>query len=112
MMLERLPYRGWPNAYRLSNRVVELIVTADVGPRILFYGFCGRENMLHEVNDDAGKVGGSQFRLYGGHRLWVSPPRWREHTTRIIFQCRLLSMEMQFGSQRRAKRRRRARICR
>jgi hypothetical protein len=68
MMLERLPYRGWPNAYRLSNRVVELIVTADVGPRILFYGFCGRENMLHEVNDDAGKVGGSQFRLYGGHR--------------------------------------------
>jgi hypothetical protein len=73
MMLERLPYRGWPNAYRLSNRVVELIVTADVGPRILFYGFCGRENMLHEVNDDAGKVGGSQFRLYGGHRLWVSP---------------------------------------
>jgi hypothetical protein len=73
MMLERLPYRGWPNAYRFSNRVVELIVTADVGPRILFYGFCGGENIFHEVMDDAGKVGGSQFRLYGGHRLWISP---------------------------------------
>ncbi len=72
-MLERLSYRGWNNAYSLSNDVVELIVTADVGPRIVFYGFRGGENLLHEVEEDAGKVGGSEFRLYGGHRLWVSP---------------------------------------
>ncbi|MGA8149699.1 MAG: hypothetical protein WB952_01885 [Terriglobales bacterium] len=57
----------------MSNGVVELVVTADVGPRILFYGFCNGENLLHEVPEDAGKTGGSQFRLYGGHRLWVSP---------------------------------------
>jgi hypothetical protein len=73
MMLERLSYRGWPNAYRLTNGIVELIVTADVGPRILFYASCGGENILHEVMEDAGKIGDSQFRLYGGHRLWVSP---------------------------------------
>jgi hypothetical protein len=72
-MLERLPYRGWNNTYKLSNGVVELIITADVGPRILFYGFCNGENMFHEVETDAGKTGGSEFRLYGGHRLWVSP---------------------------------------
>lgn len=72
-MLERFPYRGWNNAYRLSNGVVELVVTADVGPRIVSYGFCNGENLLHEVQDDAGKTGGSEFRLYGGHRLWVSP---------------------------------------
>lgn len=46
---------------------------ADVGPRIVHYGFCGRENMLYEVATDAGKAGGSDFRLYGGHRLWVWP---------------------------------------
>jgi hypothetical protein len=73
MMLERFSYRGWQNAYKVSNGVVELITTADVGPRILFYGFCRGENLFHEVEADAGKIGGSQFRLYGGHRLWVAP---------------------------------------
>ncbi len=72
-MLERFSYRGWNNAYKLSNGVVDLVVTADVGPRVLFYGFRDGENLLHEVKDDAGKIGGSEFRLYGGHRLWVSP---------------------------------------
>jgi hypothetical protein len=72
-MLERFSYRGWNNSYKLSNGFVELIVTADVGPRILFYGFCNGENLLHEVEADAGKTGGSAFRLFGGHRLWVSP---------------------------------------
>jgi len=60
-MLERISYRGWDNAYRLFNGVVELVVTADVGPRILFYGFRNGENLLHEVKEDAGKTGGSEF---------------------------------------------------
>jgi hypothetical protein len=72
-MLERFSYRGWNHAYKLSNGVVELIVIADVGPRILFYGFRNGENLLHEVEADAGQTGGHDFRLYGGHRLWVSP---------------------------------------
>ncbi|MBV8053398.1 MAG: hypothetical protein JOZ80_19570 [Acidobacteriaceae bacterium] len=71
--VEQIPYRGWNNVYKLSNGTVELIVTADIGPRILHYGFCGSENLLHEVEADAGKTRSSQFRLYGGHRLWVSP---------------------------------------
>src|ERR1017187_7771950 len=69
-MLERISYRGWDSAYRLSNGVVELVLTADVGPRILFYGFRNGENLLHEVAEEAGKTGGCEFRLYGGH-----PPR-------------------------------------
>jgi hypothetical protein len=71
--VERISYRGWHNAYKLSNGVVELIVTADVGPRIIFYGFRKGENLLHQVDEEIGLTGGSQFRLYGGHRLWVSP---------------------------------------
>jgi hypothetical protein len=72
-MLEKIAYRGWQNAYRMSNGTVELIVLADVGPRIISYGFVGSENQLHEVTDHAGLSGGTKFRLYGGHRLWVSP---------------------------------------
>ena len=72
-MFDRISYSGWNNAYKLTNGVVDLIVTADVGPRILFYGFCNGENLLHQVKEDLGKTSGSEFRLYGGHRLWVSP---------------------------------------
>ena len=72
-MLERIRYSGWQNAYRLSNGTVELIVLTDVGPRIIFFGFSGGENELHQVPSDSGLSGGREFRLYGGHRLWVSP---------------------------------------
>jgi len=72
-MLERIRYRNWDNCYKLSNGTIDLLVLADVGPRIIFYGFCGGENQFHEVESDAGLLGGQQFRLYGGHRLWVSP---------------------------------------
>ena len=72
-MVEKISYRGWNNAWRLSNGTVELIVLADVGPRIVRYGFCGNENILHEVSSEAGLTIGGDFRLYGGHRLWVWP---------------------------------------
>src|SRR5947199_2344803 len=72
-MAEKISYRGWKNCWRLSNHTVEVIVLAEVGPRIVHYGFCGAENILHEVASDAGRTGGSEFRLYGGHRLWVWP---------------------------------------
>lgn len=72
-MLERIGYRGWENAYRISNGAIELIVLADVGPRIVSYGFTGGENIFCEVPEQAGLTGGSEFRLYGGHRLWIWP---------------------------------------
>jgi len=71
--IEKREYRGWPNAYFLSNDVVELVVLADVGPRVVHYALCGGENQFHEFADQAGLCGGDDFRLYGGHRLWVWP---------------------------------------
>jgi len=72
-MLERISYRQWENAYRISNASVELVVLADVGPRVISYRFIGGENIFHEVPEQSGLRGGSEFRLYGGHRLWVWP---------------------------------------
>jgi hypothetical protein len=72
-MVERMSYRGWENAYRISNASVELVVLADVGPRVVVYRFLGGENIFHEVEEQAGLTGGADFRLYGGHRLWISP---------------------------------------
>jgi hypothetical protein len=50
-----------------------VLILADVGPRIVWYGFNGSDNVLFELVSHAGLTGGDEFRLYGGHRLWVSP---------------------------------------
>ena len=71
--VEKTEYRGWPNAYFLSNDAVELVVLADVGPRVVRYAFRGCENQFHEFTEQAGLLCGSEFRLYGGHRLWAWP---------------------------------------
>lgn len=71
--VNRIGYRGWKNAYDINNGDVKMIVLTDVGPRILFYGFCDGPNEFHEVSDHAGSTAGNEFRSYGGHRLWVSP---------------------------------------
>ena len=54
-MTERTQYGGWPNCYRLSNGTVELIATADVGPRIIRFGFTGGQNLFAEFPDQLGK---------------------------------------------------------
>lgn len=71
--IEKIEYAGWPNCYRLSNGEVELVVTSDVGPRIIRYGFVGGQNLFVELEEDLGRTGGDGWRLYGGSRLWVAP---------------------------------------
>jgi len=72
-MQTKFNYAGWPNCVRLSNGQIELIITTDVGPRVIRYGFIGGQNLFHEAAEDAGKTGGDQWRSYGGHRLWHAP---------------------------------------
>jgi hypothetical protein len=71
--IEKVNYAGWPNCLRLSNRQIELVVTTDVGPRIIRCGFLGGENELKEYPEMLGKTGGSEWKIYGGHRLWHAP---------------------------------------
>lgn len=71
--VEKTAYKGWPNCYRITNGTVELIVTTDVGPRVIRYGFVGGENEFFEDPAQVGKTGGSEWRAYGGHRLWHAP---------------------------------------
>lgn len=71
--MEKIDYGGWPNCIRLTNGKVELIAVTDVGPRIIRYGFVGRENEFHEDTSQIGKTGGDDWRGYGGHRLWHAP---------------------------------------
>jgi hypothetical protein len=71
--IEKTQYRGWPNCYRISNGEVELIVTTDVGPRIIRYSFMGGRNLFKEFDEQMGKHGESSWEPRGGHRLWMAP---------------------------------------
>ena len=71
--MEKIPYGGWPNCLRLSNDQIELIVTTDVGPRVIRFGFVNGQNMLKEFADHLGQTGGDEWLSYGGHRLWHAP---------------------------------------
>jgi hypothetical protein len=66
-------YKGWPNCYRISNDTLELMVTTDVGPRIIRFGFVGQDNEFKEYDAQLGRTGDSVWNIYGGHRLWHAP---------------------------------------
>ena len=71
--VEKMDYGGWPNSYRLSNGVIEIVVTTDVGPRLIHFSFKGEDNEFLTISDLVGLSGGSEWRLYGGHRFWHAP---------------------------------------
>lgn len=71
--IEKIRYAGWENCYRLKNRLVEVIATADVGPRIIRYAFLNEENEFGEYKSELGRIGDKEWLAYGGHRLWHAP---------------------------------------
>src|SRR5579862_2812093 len=71
--VEKTAYKGWANCYRVSNGEVELVVTADLGPRIIRFGFVGGQNLFKEFSEQLGRTGETEFQLRGGHRVWKAP---------------------------------------
>jgi hypothetical protein len=71
--VEKTEYKGWQNCYRVSNGEIELIVTGDVGPRIIRFGFAGGQNLFKEFAEQLGKSGQEKFQLRGGDRVWKAP---------------------------------------
>ena len=73
-------YKNYGACVSISNEKIELLVTVDIGPRIIYLAHHGKENMMfndvdrkisHDVSSLYGD--GSRWYIYGGHRLWVSP---------------------------------------
>lgn len=70
---EVIAYGGWRNCVRLSDGQTEAIITTEVGPRIIRYGWVGGPNLFKEFKPQMGKRAGTKWRIYGGHRFWVAP---------------------------------------
>lgn len=76
---------------QISNGVIEALVTLDLGPRIISFGFVDGQNFmcdervrLGERKDNAyydffGK--GRKWENFGGHRIWLSPESYPETYT-------------------------------
>lgn len=72
-MIEKVSYGGWANCFRIFNRDVELVMTSDVGPRVIRYGFIGGQNVFKEFADQMGRSGEATWQPRGGHRIWMAP---------------------------------------
>jgi len=71
--VEKMEYKGWRNCYRVSNGEIELVVTGDVGPRVMRFGFVGGQNLFKEFADQLGGTGEPKHQLRGGDRVWKAP---------------------------------------
>lgn len=71
--IEKTAWSGWPNCYRISNGEIEMVVTSDIGPRIMRFGYVSGQNLFWVQKDGQGKSGEPAWVPRGGHRIWVGP---------------------------------------
>lgn len=74
MKIEKVTFYNQPDCYMISNGLVEVIVTTNIGPRVIGYRFCGEENIFAELpSTTAVKTEYGTWHAFGGHRLWHAP---------------------------------------
>jgi len=80
-MLQVVEYRGWKNNLLLSNGDAELVITLNVGPRVIAYRLPGGFNVMKNYDSMMGGTGEAEWQIRGGHRFWLAP----EDLTRTYF---------------------------
>ena len=82
-------YKDYGKCVSISNGVIEVYVTVDIGPRIIKFGYIDGANFM---NDDRTLLGGKpmdkeytdffgegrHWENLGGHRIWLSPESYPE----------------------------------
>lgn len=78
--VSEIQYGSWGRCVQITNGIVDVVATLELGPRIIRYGFIGQANMFKEDLDreikmevDRFSEEGDTWYIYGGHRLWTSP---------------------------------------
>ena len=68
----------WGKCVKMTNNIIELLVTVSFGPRVIHLARVGKENMMYQdlsrsTLGEKQKEFDDHLRLCGGHRLWISP---------------------------------------
>lgn len=81
--IKEVSYKNYGKCLQLSNEKVEVLVTVDLGPRIIKCNLAGKENLMfndverklwYDVSSLYGE--GRSWYVYGGHRIWLSPEKF------------------------------------
>lgn len=72
-MIQEIPYAGWKRNLRIQGATAELVITLDVGPRIIRYAFRDGDNVFVEMPAQLGQSGEKEWMIRGGHRFWTAP---------------------------------------
>ena len=72
-MIQEIAYAGWKRNLRLQGRTTELVITLDIGPRIIRYAFPDAPNVFKEMPGQMGGAGEKEWVIRGGHRFWTAP---------------------------------------
>lgn len=73
MSAEYSSFAGWKKNLKLSNGFAEIIITVEVGPRIISYRPAEGRSVFKLVHDETGKSKEDVWKIRGGHRLWTAP---------------------------------------
>lgn len=70
---EIVAFGGWKNNLAISNDICELLITLDVGPRILSFAPVDGQNVFKVFDNQLGGTEEELWQSRGGHRLWLAP---------------------------------------
>ena len=84
--IKQLKYKNFGNCISISNGHIEIIVTIDIGPRIISFKLKSKSNIFYnDINRFYSYKGialdnyygpGSVFYYYGGHLIEIIPKTW------------------------------------
>lgn len=67
-------YKGLGKAIKIANENFEIIAPLDIGPRIMHFAKLDGDNIFEdEANLGETLPDGTEWKIYGGHRVWHSP---------------------------------------
>ena len=74
MKMKKITFQGWKNCIELTNGEFRIVVTTEIGPRIVgaFLGPKGA-NLLYLDKKLLGTSNQKVWTNYGGHRIWHAP---------------------------------------
>ena len=81
-------FKEYGKCVSISNGIIEALITIDLGPRIISFGYIGSQNFMSDerydyepMTDDVyTKFWGDNraWENFGGHRIWLSPESYPE----------------------------------
>lgn len=71
--ISEINYKDYGRCLKITNNIVEVIVTIEYGPRIIKYGFVNGKNHFAECVGNKISTSHGDYYIIGGHRFWHLP---------------------------------------